>query len=126
MDSGYCPQCGTERTGSLRFCRKCGFDFDSPTGASTIRTDTPSATPAGASPRSRAGRQDLARRAIGSMNRRTVRGLFVSGGAVLGLIAGLWVMLNTEFSLRVLAPFVLPVVGLYLGQLLMITLWARR
>lgn len=126
MDSGYCPQCGTERTGSLRFCRKCRFDFDSTTDTPTVRGETPS-TPASAPPRpSRAGRQDLARRAMGSMSWRMDRALFVSGGAVLGLIAGIWVMLNTDFSLRALAPFVLPVVGLYLGQRLMIGLSARR
>jgi hypothetical protein len=63
---------------------------------------------------------------MGSMSWRMDRALFVSGGAVLGLIAGIWVMLNTDFSLRALAPFVLPVVGLYLGQRLMIGLSARR
>lgn len=26
-----CPQCGTARTGALRFCRSCGFDFEAPT-----------------------------------------------------------------------------------------------
>ncbi len=28
-DAAYCPTCGERRTGSFRFCRKCGFDFDS-------------------------------------------------------------------------------------------------
>src|SRR5438094_8136284 len=29
MASEFCPSCGTPRTGSFRFCRKCQFDFDS-------------------------------------------------------------------------------------------------
>jgi hypothetical protein len=126
MDSAYCPRCGSERLGSLRFCRKCQFDFDSAIGRSTIPAETPSAPAEAPSPQSRAGRQDLARRATRSMSWGIVRGVFVYGGAVLGFVAGVWVMLNTEFSLRVLAPFVLPVVGLYLGQRLLIGIWGRR
>lgn len=26
--SSFCPKCGTQRTGSFRFCRSCGYDFD--------------------------------------------------------------------------------------------------
>ena len=28
MASSFCPRCGTQRTGALRFCRSCGLDFD--------------------------------------------------------------------------------------------------
>ena len=28
MADTFCPRCGRERTGSFRFCRDCGFDFD--------------------------------------------------------------------------------------------------
>jgi hypothetical protein len=28
MAREFCPQCGGARTGSFRFCRSCGFDFD--------------------------------------------------------------------------------------------------
>lgn len=28
-DSRFCPQCGNARTGAFRFCRTCGFDFES-------------------------------------------------------------------------------------------------
>ena len=35
-----CPECGTARTGSFRFCRSCSFDFDSP-GASALSAATP-------------------------------------------------------------------------------------
>jgi hypothetical protein len=27
MATGFCPQCGNQRQGSLRFCASCGFDF---------------------------------------------------------------------------------------------------
>jgi hypothetical protein len=27
MASGFCPQCGNVRSGELRYCAKCGFDF---------------------------------------------------------------------------------------------------
>lgn len=27
MSVGFCPRCGTGRTGELRFCRSCGYDF---------------------------------------------------------------------------------------------------
>jgi hypothetical protein len=34
MPESTCPVCGTARTGSFRFCRSCGFDFDTiPSGA---------------------------------------------------------------------------------------------
>jgi len=28
MADNFCPQCGAARTGAFRFCRGCGFDFD--------------------------------------------------------------------------------------------------
>ena len=28
MSAEFCPQCGSQRTGSFRFCRSCGLDFD--------------------------------------------------------------------------------------------------
>jgi hypothetical protein len=28
MATEFCPRCGNRRTGSFRFCRSCGFDFD--------------------------------------------------------------------------------------------------
>jgi hypothetical protein len=30
---GFCPRCGTARTGSFRFCRSCGLDLEAPGGA---------------------------------------------------------------------------------------------
>jgi hypothetical protein len=33
MSGEFCPNCGTGRIGALRFCRSCGFDYDSLAGA---------------------------------------------------------------------------------------------
>ena len=40
-DSHFCPQCGTERSGFLRYCRSCGFDYDA-TGANAGGATQPS------------------------------------------------------------------------------------
>lgn len=37
----FCPRCGTQRSGSLRFCASCAYDF-SPDAALRQRSDTPS------------------------------------------------------------------------------------
>ena len=44
MATASCPTCGTARTGSFRYCRSCGFDFDAPA------SDAPTPPPAAASP----------------------------------------------------------------------------
>jgi len=41
-DSHYCPQCGIQRLGSLRYCRSCGFDY----GASSEDSQGATATTA--------------------------------------------------------------------------------
>lgn len=43
MAAEFCPRCGRARTGAFRFCRDCGFDFD--TATATARMPVPSATP---------------------------------------------------------------------------------
>jgi peptidoglycan/LPS O-acetylase OafA/YrhL len=40
----FCPQCGNRRTGSFRFCRSCGFDFDATTKRA-VEVSRPSAVP---------------------------------------------------------------------------------
>jgi hypothetical protein len=48
--SGFCPQCGNQRTGELRYCAKCGFDFwkaaqaDAPAPTATPQAVGPSET----------------------------------------------------------------------------------
>jgi hypothetical protein len=42
MDATFCPRCGTQRTGSFRFCRSCGLDFDTATGAESRGVVLPS------------------------------------------------------------------------------------
>ena len=55
MATTLCPTCGTARTGSFRYCRSCGFDFDAATAtastpAPAVATPTPApeAAPGGA------------------------------------------------------------------------------
>jgi len=35
-----CPACDSERAGAFRYCRTCGFDFDTATLAADVRVDT--------------------------------------------------------------------------------------
>ncbi len=48
MAQEFCPQCGEPRTGYLRYCRKCGFDFGAPQ-ASNVGAESSSPTPTTAS-----------------------------------------------------------------------------
>jgi hypothetical protein len=53
----YCPSCRTERTGSFRFCRSCGFDFDTSTpgaAGATMAHAVATSTPADGAPTSEA------------------------------------------------------------------------
>jgi hypothetical protein len=45
MESQFCPSCGTTRVGALRFCRSCGFDYDSVRDSPTQPTAMPSDGP---------------------------------------------------------------------------------
>ena len=48
MAGGFCPQCGSERQGAMRFCAKCGFDYwkaagaERQAGASSVQPPTTS------------------------------------------------------------------------------------
>ena len=39
--AGWCPRCGSQRTGQLRFCSKCGFDFGGLSEALAAETAPP-------------------------------------------------------------------------------------
>jgi hypothetical protein len=39
----FCPKCGTPRTGTFRFCRTCGLDFDALPAAPTVVPQPPAA-----------------------------------------------------------------------------------
>lgn len=41
----FCPSCGTPRTGSFRFCRSCGFDYDTLPEQSYLIPDPPLVAP---------------------------------------------------------------------------------
>ena len=50
MATGSCPNCGTARVGSFRYCRSCGLDYDAevpkaPTPAPAVLTPVPEAAP---------------------------------------------------------------------------------
>ena len=50
MATEFCPGCRTARTGSFRYCRSCGFDFDATSGfpPATSSTDPPVHAPTAA------------------------------------------------------------------------------
>lgn len=50
VELGFCPRCGTERTGD-RYCGKCGYDFEAPSASEPAKADASVPSPAGAEPR---------------------------------------------------------------------------
>jgi hypothetical protein len=68
MATSFCPQCGNQRQGSLRFCATCGFDFWKAASESPLPPVATSATPAQTtmtSPSQGPGRRRLALIAAG-------------------------------------------------------------
>jgi len=53
----FCPRCGVARTGALKFCRGCGFDFESGAGFAAVppSAPAPAAPPVTQAKRSRSG-----------------------------------------------------------------------
>lgn len=49
MAGEFCPNCGAGRIGALRFCRSCGFDFDTLTTAEVPIAASPPQAPTNAS-----------------------------------------------------------------------------
>lgn len=43
--SGFCPQCGKQRTGSLNYCGNCGFDFTQAANLGSQTVTQPTAAP---------------------------------------------------------------------------------
>ena len=86
MSGGFCPKCGTPRTGE-RFCAKCGNDFWR--SASAGETSDGSAQPASAVPptvRRRAGIGTFGKILLGLIAAAVVVGIIVlaSGGFIFG------------------------------------------
>jgi len=127
MFSTFCPTCGTRRVGAFRFCRSCGFDFDTvPAIHAPVppmvsqRTTEPSAT---LTP----DRGDLAKYAARSSLRGPVNAVLVIGGAIGGAVGASTLVGWNGDPLETLAGvfLVAPVAGGYLGHLLFLALWAR-
>ncbi len=59
MTAGFCPQCGSGRSGDLRYCANCGFDFSStPQGqTASVAPTTPVAPATGQAVAQPSGRQ---------------------------------------------------------------------
>lgn len=59
----YCPRCGTERRGSLRFCANCAFDFapEISAGSSLAQPPVPAPAPAALPPPAPPARASTAR-----------------------------------------------------------------
>ena len=90
MVTDVCPSCGAPRTGSFRFCRTCGLDYDSAepiarTAAPAILAEA-AVAPWDASPlpRPEAGRQ----RPAGDVIVIQVRHLKLWAGAIIGGLIG--------------------------------------
>jgi hypothetical protein len=136
MSSTYCPNCGTPRVGSFRFCRKCQFDFDSiqdsasaaapaQSSADKPASAPPTRPPLGGPPR--ASRADFASYYRSTVYWTWLRFLLVVGGVVAGSFAGatLTPALTNDSSLVAFAEWLIgPAIGGFLGWRLWTALWS--
>jgi hypothetical protein len=82
MATGFCPQCGNQRQGSLRFCATCGLDFWKAAAESPAPSVATSATPLQTTP------------AAPSEGRRRGRVALIAAGITLLLGAGAVLAIN--------------------------------
>ena len=50
MEIGFCPRCGEPRLGSLRYCRKCGLDYETAAHPGDVAPGPPTSQGASAKP----------------------------------------------------------------------------
>jgi hypothetical protein len=128
MSSTFCPHCGTPRVGFFRFCRSCGFDFDTipATHASVPPRISQPAPTSGATPTP--DRMDLAKHAARLSFKGLVNAVLVIGGVIGGALGASMLVGRNGDPLTTLALvcFVAPIAGGYLGHLLSLALLARR
>lgn len=124
MATEFCPRCGTARTGSFRFCRSCGFDFDAAgdPAPATPSTHPPVVTPA----------PDPANMATTYLAFEKLRWQ-LAVWRIVAFVAGMaiWLALDLNFgsdyfALMLVLFFVFPVVSPYVGQLLFFSIRAGR
>lgn len=119
---GFCPQCGNQRVGALRYCRSCGFDFDQVAGPAAAQQPL--------------GTMNVDRRAQAQLYRSQVGWsclgrVMVIGGIVVGFVLGAFIAegplasSGTVMQL-VIGFFVGPAIGAALGWYLWTELWGRR
>lgn len=87
MSSTFCPNCGTLRLGSFRFCRSCQFDFD------TVPVTQPHGPPSNV--------QSSATPGVTSTTAATHQGIdatdvFLWVGSIASLAGLVWLWLNTN------------------------------
>lgn len=85
MAEGFCPQCGTHRQSTMRFCANCGFDYwkAAATPSSDAGSPTVGGTPPAAPPPTDAGQPQTSLAPPASPPRRTSRLTFMLAGIVL-------------------------------------------
>lgn len=91
MATALCPTCGTARTGSFRFCRSCGLDFDAPVASAAAQMDqilaaTPAPTQVG-----RSGTDEVQQPPAGDVIVIQIRKLKLWAGLLVGGLIGLMV-----------------------------------
>ena len=128
----FCPQCRVRRVGALRFCRGCGFDFDSvlnpPTNPPNVSAVAPAATPISPPPLDRQAQIRAYRSQTGWA---CLSQVMLMVGGFLGLLAGAYVAFGLLKDANVLLQLF---VGLVLGPIaggvaawwLWTETWARR
>ena len=127
--SRFCQRCGTHRVGALRFCRNCGFDFDSVAGR-TGSALTPSPThPAQVLPTlDRQARLQADRAQAGWSCLEQVMTIL---GAVGGLLGGAYLAFGLLANASVLLQFMFalvisPLIGAAVAWWFWTELWRRR
>ena len=138
----YCPNCGTARVGSFRFCMNCKFDFDA---AGQAPAPPPSSPPPNTGqppqsgwqqpqPQQRAPviptitRQEYASSARAMQSLGCLVRSFVVIGALIGFVVGAYLgfAIGGFWAPLILGFVVGPLVGAFAASRLALSIWASR